>query len=952
MSKSEMAKLVRPRAAAWRGAIRVSGIYFDTTLIGEAEARRRLIDLWTPGARVWRIDEAETRGLLLRLAAPLRMVCGHMSGAPLAEIAGALWAMPLSEAERRAIAPPPDTAVLMRGGVALPIALTADRQEAPELWLDVNEYVAAHVHTLAAPPAPPQVVVEPVVIDARARLGAIGAAPPELEKLLAEYKTEKDGKRSGSGQEAAMGEGLAAARAWLRALVERLTGRGADSGGAGADQRGKRVEAPPVNQTSGAWARSLRNGMRGLRALFARTLAFSRLSQLPGRRHAEYLTNMMEMFERGEMDEALRHAIPLGGSEGADNLRGLLSRLAPRASLNISMRTARGGPALGLGENWYQTLTQMYRDAFRRLEAQGRLEEAAYVLAELLRENEQAVAFLERHGKLRLAAELAEGRGLAPALVVRQWFVAGDRERAIRMARRHGVFYDAIMRLERSSNSDDKKHAVALRLLWAGTLAEAGDYEAAVTAAWPVPEARALSLTWMEQALAQGGLTAARMLAYKLANVPRAYAEARAQALTLLDDDEAENRAAKIAFAEALQKSGGNARTRVIARAAVRALARDTGAGGATPRNDLVGKLLDFAGDNALRADLPRHQLQGPLLRAETSLRTRAEPLRLEFAETDVGTLALHEAALLPGGRLIVALGEAGARLSSREGKVIAHFDQPAYRLVIADNGARAIAIAPRGQVKRLARVDFLARTARGWCEVEITAFADDYDGSMWLVGAQEDLYAIDATAKRFDALWRVGEAGIVRDIARSQRHTHWLIDVGEGWGDFEKWTYESPSLILRGREKAFIAGHSIRIVHQVVITPAGIVVSVGKIVETGEEEAGVWLEFHFAEGRESLMYRLAQVEAMPLQAQVTEQWIAVVLQETGHVCVLLLDMPANTDAKTGIRAEIILRGAASASVKFSSDTGLGYTMIIADDRGRLLVMSLRDGRLLRDLRL
>ena len=55
-------------------------------------------------------------------------------------------------------------------------------------------------------------------------------------------------------------------------------------------------------------------------------------------------------------------------------------------------------------------LYQLYHASYKRLEAQNRIEEAAFVLAELLHANEQAVALLERHGKLKLAAELAEGR--------------------------------------------------------------------------------------------------------------------------------------------------------------------------------------------------------------------------------------------------------------------------------------------------------------------------------------------------------------------------------------------------------------------------------------------------------------------------------------------------------------------------------------------------------------
>src|SRR5690606_27242115 len=101
-----------------------------------------------------------------------------------------------------------------------------------------------------------------------------------------------------------------------------------------------------------------------------------------------------------------------------------------------------------------------------------------FVLAELLMANEEAVSFLERHGRFGLAAELAEARKLAPGLVVRQWLLAGDRERAVRLAIRHGAFADAIARLER----DHRALALQLRALWADRLATAGDFVGAVDA--------------------------------------------------------------------------------------------------------------------------------------------------------------------------------------------------------------------------------------------------------------------------------------------------------------------------------------------------------------------------------------------------------------------------------------------------------------------------------------
>ncbi len=81
-------------------------------------------------------------------------------------------------------------------------------------------------------------------------------------------------------------------------------------------------------------------------------------------------------------------------------------------------------------------------------------EEAAFFLAEILNEAERAVSYLEKHGRWKLAAELAEARKLAVGLVVRQWFLAGDVKRAVAIAVREGAFDDAILRLQKSGQHD------------------------------------------------------------------------------------------------------------------------------------------------------------------------------------------------------------------------------------------------------------------------------------------------------------------------------------------------------------------------------------------------------------------------------------------------------------------------------------------------------------------
>ena len=218
-------------------------------------------------------------------------------------------------------------------------------------------------------------------------------------------------------------------------------------------------------------------------------------------------------------------------------------------------------------------LSQLYRSSFNRLVAQNRIEEAAFVLAELLRANEEAVAFLERHDKLKLAAELAEARQLPPGLVVRQWFIAGDIKRAVEIARRTQAFADAVLRLEKS----DKEQAEKLRVVWAASLAEGGNYAGAVDVIWPIEAHRPTARQWIDKAIEVGGPVAGRMLARKLAIVPEDFENIRQSALTFLEDESFEQQETRVSFAEALCQGETTRQAQTLARVTARAILRDAG---------------------------------------------------------------------------------------------------------------------------------------------------------------------------------------------------------------------------------------------------------------------------------------------------------------------------------------------------------------------------------------
>ncbi len=688
--------------------------------------------------------------------------------------------------------------------------------------------------------------------------------------------------------------------------------------------------APPPEPPEPHRARSASAGSSrfatALHRLTGRTALASRLSRAVGRRHAAYIRKMREMFESGDFDSALRHAIPLAAEAGPRRLP--LRAFAPRADLHIRPERSRPWSVAEISPDLHGELRRLYRDAFHRLEAQDRIEEAAFLLAEVLHAHEEAVSFLERHGRLRLAAEMAEARDLPPGLVVRQWFLAGDRQRGLRLAHRAGAFADAVTRLERSR---EMEQASELRRLWSRELAAAGDYAAAVDTIWPLAEERHRALEWMDLAIDQGGASAGRMLARKITLTPQPFVEVRGAAQRLLESWRAEGAPARLAFADTLRRGERSPEAATLARAAVRAIARDSGRFGARMEAADLRQLAAFAGDGALRADA----LALPIP-ARTLWITRDEPLEVEIAARDAGTRPAYDAAFLPNGLTAVALGEAGVRLLTRGGRTVAELDQPAHRLVVSDHGDRAIALAKRGDSWRLARLDFSLRRAEPWCEARLDAFAPDYDGALWFVAGPDGLLAADATAKRLDGAWGVSRLpGSALAIARSGGRCS-LALAGD---PSEVWTYELPSLTLRRRDPVPIAP-VIRRTHRIAISPEGALAEPSPGGATGRQ---ILLQIHGLDIQDG-----PRVE-IPLDASgrtgepaIAGDWAALPVFSSEGACVHLIHLPS-----TAVRAEVALGRSTKTALRLTSQY-----LTLADDRGRVVVLDLENGQVRRDFRL
>jgi hypothetical protein len=501
------------------------------------------------------------------------------------------------------------------------------------------------------------------------------------------------------------------------------------------------------------------------------------------RRHAQYLEKLTAEFGSGDLEEALRNAIPLGGlGSSAMSLR-VPQR---RSELRIGFQRAGARGQVPYGQNVYQYLQQTYRRAAGRLEQAGRIDEAAFVFAELLNSPQECIALLERHQRYELAAQIAEDRKVDPTLVVRLWWLAGNRDRAVILARRHNVFASAIERL----SGTDPVHGRELRLEWVKALERAGNLVGAVEAGWPDPQVRHLLASLVERGLGLGGPSGAAMHAYLLALESTQEAGSRAQ--DLLESIDPTDWSTLRAFLVALADSPSEpVLDREICTLALRSLVR-SGRRDWDAATSRAYRELRSRADPTLVADLPA-----------TGGSARGAAV-VECPELLPGLLPIFDAAPMPDGQTLVALGETGCRLVAADGRTAARWSVPTHRIVMADHGGSALLISRRGDLEAIHVLDLTIRKVRYYGAIRATEWADTYDGSIWaVVGAGIAFY--DMLADEPSVIWReLDPTANCRRFARDARAMAALSLTGEDKGKmrrWELWTWELPGMRLLRRE-------------------------------------------------------------------------------------------------------------------------------------------------------
>jgi len=769
------------RQPLFDGRCAVRALWFDLTLLGEVEARRRVLAHWQADSRLFLMHD----GYLLEWAQSSWHRVEALGGLALCEVGHILSSAPLAPSELAQL----DAGAywLVRGAHAL--AATPDARVDPAPWLDLRAIA------LREPLAFPRGAVDPALVlpeEPKALRDILGDAIPapsaEREEFLRQSRQaiRKGGattRKGAAGVAGAVGLGvLGLLASWASSFLpaSKIGGSGS-GGGTGSVSPSAKGTARPAGMTS--WARRLVD-------LAARLSMFTRVSKLMGWRQAQYMRKMLDMFEDGDLLEALRHAIPID-AVSQNEPRPAFGTPRARSQLNVTGPNSVA-PTIGLGSELQQHLRATYRRTFERLDREGKIDEAVFVLAELLQCGAEAVTYLEKKERYLQAAQLSDTMELSADICTRLWLLAGDTKRAISLARLHNSFADVVRQLE----SKQSVHAGPLRRQWAEHLAARGDLAEAIDAIWPLPEHHDLALACLVQAERAGGTLGMRALARKLALLPNmlsAGAQAIAAVLATCGDDGAQLRA-RLAK-ELLVVKPQSTSTRRVAAALARQVIPERMEGLNQLDKTELNKLIELGDSALLRTDFPTIRL--PNAPTEEMLAKRSSVLELVL--NDRGLLPIHDARYLPDGHYLLALGEGGILRVNRLGKQVAHYPVPAYRLVMADSGQRALALAKRDKIYRVSRIDLITGKVADWLCLPLTFWSERYDGVTWNVALDKRIAAIDTTAPQLTISWQVADLpGDIAAYADDGSYQVILMKVADG---VEQWSYAQPGRQLRQRE-------------------------------------------------------------------------------------------------------------------------------------------------------
>lgn len=763
----------------YEGVQELQGLWFDGKLYREELVRNRILNLWRPGSQLYKIFD----GYFLKFDEKSYWHCSKVPGLAIVESGGIYSSAPLSDEEIQS-ATRGDFCLISGSRIStLPLAKAVPVD--PSQWLDLSRVLIRKVVTLNSD----------LIIDA----GVDNNANQDIRTIFGDVvpSVGKEQKAFIASSLARLNnefvdDGVSEQKALKKKFAE-LSMYGIGSLALFFNsflQGASNLSASEYGVASGKVSAGKPSFLMDKLAAFAEKIAQNRkLAQILGKRQAGYLNNMLQMFERGDFQEALRHAIPLG-SLNAEKQRRALGLPRRRQHLTIGKNSSDSGIFI---ENELEVhLRKVYRKTFERLDQEGRVDEAAFVLAELLKSGEEAAIYLETKGRIEQAAKLADAMELAVDLRIRLWFLACDVHKALSIARLHHRFQELVSFLERK----ERPEAIDLRRTWAHTVAQRGELTEAAEIIWALQDEREQALQWLELAESAGGILGVRSLLKKLTmNVATLKDSEKSIQSILSAEGEAGALIRAYLAAKIIEVKPSNLAIERLASEVFRRVFAERNSGFNRLSNSELRQLLSYSNAKVLIADIGRLKL--PKDTVFQNFISRKSQLESHIEER--GFANIEDVIRMPDGSFLLALGETGVGWYSRSGKRLASYAVPAFRFVLADNAQKILIIALRGASVRVTLLEWATRTMKDLQSLPLSFWSDRFDGIHWNVVMDNRLLAIDTESEDWKVVWRVADLpGRIISFRESEREQTLLITGADG---LHQWRYQLPDRRLSQRD-------------------------------------------------------------------------------------------------------------------------------------------------------
>lgn len=522
------------------------------------------------------------------------------------------------------------------------------------------------------------------------------------------------------------------------------------------------------------------------RNYFAHFAIFTKLHHLIKFRQGKYLESMVKMFEKGQLDEALRHAIPLD-SANSQFTQQSFGAPKPRSKLTLSERYDETGSSIYLDESLKQHLKRVYLQAFDKLAKENRIEEAVFVMIELLNNLTEGIEYLEKQQRYQQALDIAIARDADVNIIVRLCCLTEQWDKAILFARRENAFANTIMLLQ------DKNTDIAneLRVVWAQTLAEQSEWLAAIDVIWPLKAYRYLAEEWFEYAKQAEEFNADVMIK-QLILQPEVIDDYQPYLTQLQENPELY--ANRVAIAVSLLKHDCHiSKLSILLRPLLNVIIADTLEYPSSISKHELLRLIELSQDKVLKAELPLQQLV-----VKTHKPLSQTNKRESIICNTLGHREIYDTVVLSNGLYLLALGEAGIMLVDKRGKQHSHYMTAAHHFVLSHNKRQVLILAQRDNYYVLHKFDATTKQLLQLANIRLDFYLDVFDGIHWTVGINNHIQVLDIQ-KSLAIVWQVDleQYTPIKFLANANQE-HWLFK--DQFGQLEEWSYALPERRLQYR--------------------------------------------------------------------------------------------------------------------------------------------------------